>query len=81
MMASIGHHNAVAEICGFRVSGFVAWLLWRSVYLAKMPTLLRKAEVAIDWAWNLMFRPNLVQVHLARTAAGPSDSAQVVTLV
>jgi NADH dehydrogenase len=73
MMASIGHHNAVAEICGFHVSGFVGWLLWRSVYLAKMPTHLRKIEVAIDWAWSALFRPNIVQVHMSRTAVRATD--------
>jgi NADH dehydrogenase len=79
MMASIGHHNAVAEILGLRVSGFVGWLLWRCVYLAKMPTLLRKIEVAIDWAWNILFPPNIVQVHLARTATGPTTSVQIIS--
>jgi NADH dehydrogenase len=79
MMACIGHHNAVAEIFGLRVSGFLGWLLWRSVYLAKMPTLLRKIEVAIDWAWNILFPPNIVQVHLTRTATGPTDSVQIIS--
>jgi NADH dehydrogenase len=79
MMASIGHHNAVAEIFGLRVSGFLGWFLWRGVYLAKMPTLLRKIEVAIDWTWNLLFPPNIVQVHLARTATGPTDSIQIIS--
>ena len=79
MMASIGHHNAVAEICGLHISGFLGWLLWRSVYLAKMPTLLRRIEVAIDWAWNALFPPNIVQVHIARTAVGPTDSIQIIS--
>jgi NADH:quinone reductase (non-electrogenic) len=70
MMASIGHHNAVAEICGLHISGFLGWILWRSVYLAKMPTPLRKIEVAIDWAWSVFFRPNIVQVHMSRTQSG-----------
>jgi NADH:ubiquinone reductase (H+-translocating) len=81
MMASIGHHNAVAEICGLHISGFLGWLLWRSVYLAKMPTLLRKIEVAIDWAWSVLFRPNIVQVHMSRTAVGTTDSVQLVSTI
>jgi NADH dehydrogenase len=79
MMASIGHRNAVAEICGLRISGIVGWLLWRSVYLAKMPTVLRKIEVALDWAWSILFRPNIVQVHLARTARDSNDAVQIVS--
>ena len=28
-LARLGHRSAVADILGFKVSGFVAWLLWR----------------------------------------------------
>src|SRR5262249_19632372 len=64
---SIGRHNAVAEVFGVRLSGFPAWLLWRSAYLGKMPTLIRKIEVALDWAGSILFPPNVVQLQLART--------------
>ncbi|HEX7286970.1 MAG TPA: FAD-dependent oxidoreductase [Candidatus Angelobacter sp.] len=67
MMASIGHRNAVAEIFGLRLSGLPAWFLWRGAYLAKMPTFLRKVEVAIDWAWSTFFRPNITQLQMTRT--------------
>jgi NADH:quinone reductase (non-electrogenic) len=67
VMAAIGHRNAVAEICGVRISGLLAWFLWRGAYLTKIPTLLRKFEVAIDWAWSALFRPNITQLNLART--------------
>jgi NADH dehydrogenase len=67
MLASLGRHNAVADIMGLKLSGFPAWFLWRGLYLAKLPTLRRKIEVAIDWAWQLLFPPNIVQLQLART--------------
>src|SRR6266850_682985 len=67
VLASIGHRHAVADILGVRVSGFLAWVLWRGTYLAKMPTLARKLELAIDWAWELLFPPNLVQLQLSQT--------------
>jgi len=65
MLASIGHRNAVAEIYGFKLSGFVAWFLWRGIYLAKLPTLGRKLEVAIGWACAIPFPPNIVQLRLS----------------
>ena len=65
MLASIGHRNAVAEIYGFKLSGFVAWFLWRGIYLAKLPTLSRKLEVAIGWACAIPFPPNIVLLRLA----------------
>lgn len=67
MMASIGHKNGVAEILGFKMSGFLAWFFWRGIYLAKLPTLARKIEVAIDWAWQNFFPPNIVELKMVRT--------------
>lgn len=74
LLASIGHRNAVAEIYGIRLSGFPAWFLWRGVYLWKLPTLGRKLEVAIGWAWSLFFPPNIVQLRLKRSSTPDEDS-------
>jgi NADH dehydrogenase len=69
MLASIGHRNAVAEIYGFKLSGFLAWFLWRGIYLSKLPTFSRKLAVAIGWACAIPFPPNIVQLRMApRTA-------------
>lgn len=62
LMAAIGHRNAVAEVMGLRMSGFFAWFLWRSVYLSKLPSLSRRFQVAVDWAWELLFPPNSVEL-------------------
>src|SRR5262249_4779888 len=67
IMASIGRHNAVAEVLWLRLSGFAAWILWRAVYLGKMPTLARKFEVALDWTRSIFFPPSVVQLQLNRT--------------
>ena len=62
LLATIGHHNGVAEIYGLKFSGLLAWFLWRSVYLLKIPTLRRKLNVIVDWTWDIFFKPNVVQV-------------------
>jgi NADH dehydrogenase len=54
-LASIGHKMAVAEIMGFRFSGFIAWFIWRTVYLFKLPGLQRKLRVMTDWTMDLFF--------------------------
>lgn len=54
-LAAIGHRTAVAEIKGFRFSGFFAWWLWRTVYLAKLPRFERKIRVLFDWTLELFF--------------------------
>ena len=64
LLATIGHHNGVAEIYRLKFSGLVAWLLWRTVYLMKIPTLRRKLNVLVDWTWDIFFKPNIVEVRV-----------------
>jgi NADH dehydrogenase len=69
ILASIGHRNAVAVIYGVKLSGFIAWFLWRGIYLAKLPTFSRKLEVAMNWACGIPFPPNIVQLRLSKKQA------------
>jgi NADH:ubiquinone reductase (H+-translocating) len=64
-LGSLGHGAAVAQILGVKLSGLVAWILWRCIYLMKMPGLNRKARIASDWALHLLFPPDLAQTKLA----------------
>jgi NADH dehydrogenase len=66
LLATIGHHNGVAEIYRLKFSGLVAWFLWRTVYLMKIPTIRRKLNVIVDWTWDILFKPNVVQVRVAQ---------------
>ena len=54
-LAAIGHHTAVAEVMGLKFSGFIAWWMWRTIYLSKLPGLDRKTRVLIDWTLDLFF--------------------------
>jgi len=54
-LASIGHQSAVADIMGHRFSGLIAWFMWRTIYLMKLPGLDRKVRVVIDWTLDLFF--------------------------
>lgn len=60
-LASIGRRSGVANILGVNFSGFIAWFLWRSIYLMKLPRLEKKIRVAIDWTLDLAFTKDLVQ--------------------
>src|SRR5258708_12523818 len=44
-MASLGHLNAVGKVFGVKVSGLLVWLMWRSVYLSKLPAFDRNLNV------------------------------------
>jgi NADH dehydrogenase len=63
-LASLGHHSAVADVLGMRLSGFLAWFLWRTVYLLKMPGLDRKVRIGADWFSALLFPPDQVQLKI-----------------
>jgi NADH:ubiquinone reductase (H+-translocating) len=62
MLASIGHHTGVASMFGFKFSGFIAWWMWRSVYLAKLPRLVKKVRVMIAWTLDLLFGRDIEQM-------------------
>jgi len=63
-LVALGCRTGVARIMGFKISGFAAWFLWRTVYLLKMPGLVRKIRVALDWTMDLLFRRPAVQLGL-----------------
>src|SRR5205807_398674 len=58
-LCSIGGHSAVADLFGLHLSGFLAWFIWRGVYLFKLPTWARRLQVGFDWAWLLLFPRDL----------------------
>lgn len=64
----VGHHTACAELAipfarakRLRFSGLLAWLMWRTVYLARLPGLERKIRVVVDWTIELFFPRDIVQ--------------------
>jgi NADH dehydrogenase len=61
LLAAIGRRTGVANILGLKFSGFVAWWLWRTIYLAKLPRLEKKVRVALDWTLDVLFAKDLVQ--------------------
>jgi len=72
-LASIGHNKAVAELFGLRLSGFVAWLLWRGVYLIKVPTFARKVRLFLEWNWAMFFPPDIAHLGYGRSGRVVND--------
>jgi len=62
-LAAIGRRTGVANILGVNFSGFVAWFLWRTIYLSKLPRFEKKVRVALDWSLDLLFTKDLVHFH------------------
>jgi NADH dehydrogenase len=64
----IGHQTACAELAiplargrHVRFSGLLAWMLWRAIYLSKLPGLDRKVRVLSDWVIELFFPRDIAQ--------------------
>jgi NADH dehydrogenase len=66
LLASIGHHTGVAMVLGFKFSGFIAWWLWRTIYLAKLPTLAKKLRVMTAWTLEQFFGREIEQTITVR---------------
>jgi len=69
LLATIGRRHGVAEIFGWQFSGYIAWLLWRAIYLSKLPGLQKKVRIALDWTLDLIFSKDLVQLPTLRSSA------------
>jgi NADH:quinone reductase (non-electrogenic) len=73
MLVSLGRFRGVGEIRGIKVSGFIAWFLWRSYYLLQLPSLERRIRVAIDWALELFLAHDVVEINMRRTRMRPGE--------
>jgi NADH dehydrogenase len=77
MMASIGKRNGVGELLGFEVQGFVAWWIWRSYYLANLPTLQKKIRVIVDWTLDFFFRRDVTMLETILKDKGESKGSSL----
>ncbi len=66
-MGALGHRSAVAEIFGFNLSGFIAWWMWRTIYLMKIPGWGRRLKIVSSWTLDLCLPPELIQLKLAKS--------------
>ena len=67
MLASLGRRAAVADIMGMPFSGFLAWCVWRAVYFVKLPGVVRRLRVAVDWNLELLFPRDITQIQTTKT--------------
>jgi len=63
-MAIIGKRAGIASFMGTTLSGFWAWVLWRNVYLSKIPSLEKRIRVLIDWTADLFFGRDISRLRL-----------------
>ena len=64
LLATIGRRKGVAQVFGFHFSGFIAWWMWRGIYLSKLPGFPKKVRVAVDWILDFIFAKDIVQLRV-----------------
>jgi NADH dehydrogenase len=74
-LATIGRRTGVAMVFGIKFSGFVAWCLWRAVYLMKLPRLPKKLRVMVGWTLDLLFAKDIEQMITLRDVEALSELA------
>jgi NADH dehydrogenase len=74
-LATIGRRTGVAMVFGMKFSGFVAWGLWRMVYLLKLPRLPKKLRVMVGWTLDLLFARDIEQMITMRDVEALSELA------
>jgi NADH dehydrogenase len=61
-LASLGNRSAVADMMGVQLKGFIAWFAWRTIYLSKLPGMIRRLRVTVDWTLDLFFPRDITQL-------------------
>ena len=54
-LVSLGRYSGAGEIFGLRISGFVAWFVWRGFYILKIPSFTAKIRITLNWLYDYIF--------------------------
>jgi len=69
MLTSLGAYQGVAEIFGVRVSGVLAWSVWRGFYMLRLPGFISRLRVALNWFLDYFVPRTIVELQQAPRAA------------
>jgi NADH dehydrogenase len=72
-LATIGRGSAVADIKGFRLSGFIAWLTWLFVHLFYLIGFANRVVVFFNWSVSFFTHGRGARLITAQATDKPSD--------
>ena len=61
-MVPLSRRTAVADLKGFKLVGFPAWFIWKTVYMLKLPTMVARLRVFLDWMVELFFERDVSEL-------------------
>ena len=81
-LVSVGEHFAAIDLLGVRMSGALAWFIWRSLYLTKLVGFGNKVRVMLDWTLDLLVERSISQISASRQdlRSAAADAAHVTRL-
>lgn len=62
MLASLGGYRGVAEIFGVPLRGVLAWAAWRGIYMAKLPGVVTRLRVVLNWLLDYFVPRTIVEM-------------------
>jgi len=71
-LVTIGRNAAAAHLFGRNFTGFIAWVLWLLIHLAKLIGFRNRLFVLLDWAWDYFFFERTMRLILPGDDGGSS---------
>jgi NADH dehydrogenase len=62
VMATIGRNKAVVQLKRLSFTGFIAWVMWLGLHLAKLIGFRNRLQVLINWAWDYLFYEKAIRL-------------------
>ena len=59
-VATLGRYRGIADVMGWRFSGFLGWLITRAYHVYALPMVRRRIRVITDWLLSAFFRRDVV---------------------
>ncbi|HET7875025.1 MAG TPA: NAD(P)/FAD-dependent oxidoreductase [Methylomirabilota bacterium] len=64
-MVPLSRRTAVADMVGIKLKGFLAWFIWKTVYMMKLPTWAARLRVVLDWTVELFFERDVSELEVS----------------
>ncbi|SHF76647.1 NADH dehydrogenase [Fodinibius roseus] len=76
-MATVGRAKAVADIRGFKFSGFFAWILWSVVHIFFLIGFRNRFRVFVEWMWHYLTFNRGVRLITDRKSAKEEETTEI----
>ena len=61
-MVPLSRHTAVADLLGLKLGGVPAWVMWKIVYMFKLPTQAARLRAVFDWTVEMFFQRDVSEL-------------------